>query len=161
MQLTRDLFVPFIDTNKGEGTPKWVPIDLSEQFEFSYNPNTETRQYICYKNDYTEVTGYAPEFPQEIVLDNTNPLYKFMDKFLNSYPVGADANIPLLIARPDLTTGKPTVGQMWASASVTGDNLNTVDGKLSFNINPNGDPVNGTVSGVGTDSVSFTPGEAA
>ena len=41
-QLTRNLFVPLIDTLKGasagEGTFKWVPIDLSTQFELAYNP---------------------------------------------------------------------------------------------------------------------------
>ena len=46
-QLTRNLFVPLIDTLKGasagEGTFKWVPIDLSTQFELAYNPNTETK----------------------------------------------------------------------------------------------------------------------
>ena len=57
MQLTRDLYVPLIDTSKGTGTAKWVPIDLSTQFELSYNPNTETKSYICYKADYTVVPG--------------------------------------------------------------------------------------------------------
>ena len=155
-QLTRDLYVPFLDTSKGSGTASYVPIDLSTQFEFSYNPNTETKSYICYKNDTTETTGYAPEFPQEIVLDNTNALYKFMDEYLNSYPVGSDAKIPLLIARPDLTTGKMTVGQLWSDCTVVGDTLNTVDGKLSFTLYPNGDPVNGTVS-VTSGKVTFTP----
>lgn len=159
MQLTRNLFVPLIDTNKGVGDPVWVPIDLSTQFEFSYNPNTETKSYICYKNDSTEVTGYAPELPQEIVLDNTNPLYKFMDEYLNSFPVGASAKIPFLLVRPDLTTGEATHGFMWQTATVVGDTLNTVDGVLSFTITPNGDPVDGTVTGLGTETVKFAPKE--
>lgn len=158
MQLTRDLYVPLIDTSKGAEAAKWVPIDLSTQFELSYNPNTETKSYICYKADYTVVTGYAPELPQEIVLDNTNPLYKFMDEFLNSFPVGSAAEIPFLFVRPDLTSGKPTVGLMWQHAVVTGDSLNTVDGVLSFTIALNGDPVSGTVTGIGTESVAFTAG---
>lgn len=161
MQLTRNLFVPLIDTLKGksaaEGTYQWVPIDLSTQFELSYNPNTETKSYICFKNDTSEVTGYAPELPQEIVLDNSNPLYKFMDEYLNSFPVGAAAKIPFLFVRPDLTTGEATVGLVWNEATIVGDTLNTVDNKLSFNISLNGDPVEGTVSGLGTGTVKFTP----
>ena len=157
-KLTRNLYVPLIDVNKGEGeSRKWVPIDLSTQFELDYGANTEDKSYICYKNDSTEVTSYAPELPQEIVLDNSNPLYKFMDEYLHSFPVGNDAKIPFLFVRPDLTTGEATVGLMWEGATVTGDTLNTVDGVLSFNIALNGDPVEGTVSGLGTEEVVFTP----
>lgn len=161
MKLTRNLYVPLVDTLKGasasDGTYKWVPVDLSTQFELAYNPNTETKSYICYKNDTTELTGYAPELPQEIALESTNPLYKFMDEYLNSFPVGSDAQIPFLFVRPDLTTGAATVGLLWDKATVAGDTLNTVDGVLSFTISLNGDPVKGTVSGIGTDSVTFTP----
>ena len=44
-QLTRNLYVPLVDTNKGAtpGTYNWVPIDKSTQFELSWNPNTEER----------------------------------------------------------------------------------------------------------------------
>lgn len=159
MQLTRNLFVPLIDTTKGaeKGTYKWVPIDKSTQFELAYNPNTEERSYICCKNNTTEVTGYAPELPQEIVLDNENPLYKFMDEYLNSFPTGTAAMIPFLLVRPDLTSGEATQGLMWEQATVVGDTLNTVDGILSFTITLNGDPVVGTVSGLGGTEVKFTP----
>lgn len=158
MKLTRNLYVPLIDVNKGAGeTPKWVPIDLSTQFELSYGANTESKSYICYKNDSTEVTSYSPELPQEIVLDNTNPLYEFMDGYLHSFPVGSDAKIPFLFVRPAIETGAATVGLMWEGATITGDTLNTVDGVLSFNIALNGDPVEGTVTGIGTSEVTFTP----
>ena len=158
MKLTRNLYVPLIDVNKGAGdTPKWVPIDLSTQFELSYGANTESKSYICYKNDSTEVTSYSPELPQEIVLDNTNPLYEFMDSYLHSFPVGSDAKIPFLFVRPAIETGAATVGLMWEGATITGDTLNTVDGVLSFNIALNGDPVEGAVSGIGTSEVTFTP----
>lgn len=157
-QLTRNLFVPLIDVKKGAGdAPQWVPIDLSTQFELSYGAQTDTKSYICYKNDSTEVTSYQPEMAQEIVLDNSNPLYKFMDEYLHSFPVGAAAKLPFLFVRPSLETGAATVGLMWKSATVTGDSLNSVDGVLSFNIALNGDPVEGTVEGIGTESVTFTP----
>lgn len=157
MQLTRNLYVPFLDKTKGGENPEWVQIDKSTQFELSYGANTEDKSYICYKNDSTEVTSYSPELPQEIVLDNTNPLYEFMDEYLNSFPTGTAAKVPFLFVRPDLTTGEATKGLMWSDATVTGDTLNSVDGVLSFNIALNGDPVEGTVSGVGTSEVTFTP----
>lgn len=160
-QLTRNLFVPLIDTLKGasaaEKTYKWVPIDLSTQFELAYNPNTETKSYICFKNDTSEVTGYAPELPQEIALESDNPLYKFMDEYLNSFPVGSAAQIPFLFVRPDVENPANNKALMWEKATVVGDTLNTVDGVLSFTISLNGDPVEGTVTGLGTESVTFTP----
>ena len=158
-QLTRNLYVPLVDTNKG-ATPdeyNWVPIDKSTQFELSFNPNTEERSFICYKNDTTEVTGYAPELPQEIVLDNENPLYKFMDENLLSFPTGTAAMVPVLVVRPDLEDGQATHGLLWKQATVVGDTLNTVDGLLSFTMTLNGDPVEGDVSGLGTAKVTFTP----
>ena len=162
-QLTRNLFVPLIDTLKGasaaEDTYNWVPIDLSTQFELAYNPNTETKSYICYKNDTNEVTGYAPELPQEIALESDNPLYKFMDEYLNSFPVGSAAQLPFLFVRPDVEAPANNKALMWEKATVVGDTLNTVDGILSFTISLNGDPVEGTVTGLGTASVTFTPKE--
>ena len=156
MELTRDLYIPCIDTSKGSDSANYVPIDLSTQFEFTFNPNTETYSFICYKADYTKVTSDAPTMAQEIVLDNTNPIYKFMDEFLFQFNVGASAELPVLLVRPDLTSGQPTVGLLWEKAVVTGNTLNTVDGKLSFDLAFNGDPVKGTVAGAGTGKITFT-----
>lgn len=160
MELTRDLFIPCIDTSKGSGTAKYVPIDLSTVFEFAYNPTTETLSYICYKNDTTRVKSYNPTMTQEIVLDSSNALYTFMKEFLDGYPVGADAQIPVLLITPD-STGKPTKGQLWKEAVITGNALNTVDGKLTFDIAFNGDVTNGTVAGAGTSNISFTAKQSA
>lgn len=156
---TRDLFVPFIDTTFGEtaGTYTWVPVDLSTVFEFAFNPSTENYSYICYANDTTEVTGYAPTMDQEIVLDSSNPLYKAMREWMMSFPTGSKAKVPLMVVMPDMKTDKPTEGYMWADGSISPGSINTVDGKLTFTLNFNGDVTEGTVSGVGTDTVTFTP----
>lgn len=159
MQLTRDLYVPLIDKNLGKqaDTYDWIRIDKSTQYEFSWNPNTEERSYICYKNDSTEVTGYAPELPLDIVLDSENPAYELLDQYLWSFPTGTNAMIPVLLVRPSLDDGTPTVGLLWKQATVVGDTLNTVDGALAISITFNGDPIEGTVSGIGTEKVTFTP----
>jgi hypothetical protein len=155
MKLTRNLYIPMLDTD-AEATGDYVPIDLSTVFEFDWNANTETYGYICNKNDTNEVTGYAPTMAQEIVLDNSNPMYKFLYPKFMSMPTGSDCNIPCLLVEPDMTTGKPTVGRLWSDASVVPDNLNTVDGKLAFTLNLNGDPVLGTVAKA-DGKVTFTP----
>lgn len=160
MKLTRDKFVPFIDTTKGEepGTYTWKPIDLSTVFELAYNPVTETYSYICYANDSNEITGYAPTMEQEIVLESDNPIYTFMLEFFRSMPTGSDAIVPVMVAYPD-ASGKTTEADVWAEAVIAPGTINTVDGKLTFTLNLNGAVTSGTVEiSDGTATFSPTPG---
>ena len=162
MQLTRDKFIPCIDKTKGvtPGTYEWVRICKSTVFDFAFNPATEERSFICDKNNSTEITGYAPSMEQEVILDNTDELYKFMDEFLHEYPTGSDAEIPVLLVRPALVSGEPTAGEVWEHAVISAGSINSVDGKLTFTINFNGDPIKGTVA-ISQGKVTFTPSEAA
>lgn len=155
-KLTRNLFIPCLDTSKGAGEAVFVPIDLSTVFEFAFNPVTETYGYICNANDTTETTGYAPTLPQEIVLDNENPMYKFIYPLCMGMPTGSEAKVPALLIEPDMETGKPTRGRLWPDATVTPDTLNTVDGKISFTLNLNGDFTTGTVA-KDAGKITFTP----
>lgn len=157
MKLTRDLFVPFIDTSKGAeaGTYTWKPIDLSTVFELAYNPNTETYSYICYANDSNEITGYAPTMEQEIVLDSDNPIYTFMLEFMRGMPTGSDAKVPIMVAYPD-ESGDTTEADVWDDAVISPGTINTVDGKLTFTLNLNGDVTNGTVA-IAAGTATFTP----
>lgn len=159
MQLTRNLFGMLIDTTKGakKGTYNFVPVDLSTVFELAYNPSTETYGYIKYKNDVTQVESYAPSMEQEIVLDTTNPMYTFMDEYLNSYPTGSDAKIPCCFARPNVADPTKIDAQVFDEAIVVGGSLNTVDGKLTFTINLNGDPVLGSLNTIYDGTVTFSP----
>jgi hypothetical protein len=160
MKHTRNLYVPCLDVNALAGTesttPLWKPIDLSTVFELAMNPNEETYAYIKDANDYSEITGYAMNMSQEIVMESTNPIYAAMRPFMMSMPTGSAAKVPVLIVMPDMTTGAATEGYMWADATVSPQAINSVDGKLTFNLNLNGTPVEGTVAGVGTDTITFT-----
>lgn len=159
MKLTRNLFVPCLDTSDGTGTAKYVPIDLSTEFEFDWNPNEETYSYIKDANDSTEVTGYAPQMEQEIALESTNPMYSYLFPKFMSMPKGSDLNVPCLLCVPD-DKGAVTVGYLWKDAQLSPQNLNTVDGKLVFNINFNGDVEKGTVS-VSGSSITYTAPSAS
>ena len=154
MKLTRNLFVPCIDTSRGSGNPVYKPIDLSTIFELGWNPTEETYGYICDANDTTETTGYAPELPQEIALESTNAIYQFVDELFWEFPVGSDAEVPVLIVRPD-SNGAPTVGMLWEKASISPTALNTVDGKYTYSLKLNGDPVSGTAT-ISNGTVTFT-----
>ena len=160
MKHTRNLYVPCLDidvlSGANTGTPNWKPIDLSTVFELSLNPNEETYAYIKDANDYSEITGYAMNMSQEIVMESTNPIYANMRPFMMGMPTGSAAKVPVLIVMPDMTTGEATEGYMWADATVSPQAINSVDGKLTFNLNLNGTPVEGTVAGVGTETITFT-----
>ena len=156
MKLTRNLFVPLLDVSDG-GTASYKPIDLSTIFELAWNPQEETYAYIKDANDSTEVNGYQVELPQEIVLDNTNPIYTFVKSKMFAFPTGSDLVVPVLLAMPDDSTAQVTDGMLWSQAVLSPGTLNTVDGKLTFTLKLNGDPKKGTVAGIGTDSVTFTP----
>lgn len=153
--LTRDLYIPLVDANAirkaiGEeavGTGNdWVRIDKSTIFALAFNPQEETQGYIDTANDTTYVKSYQPELPQEIILDNDNPLYKLMHPFCMKMPTGSSAEVPTLLVMPNMDTGEATVGYKWEKAIVSPGELNTVDGKLSFTLKLNGNIDNGTVA---------------
>lgn len=161
MKHTRNLYIPCLDidvlSGANTGTADWQPIDLSTVFELSLNPNEETYAYIKDANDYSEITGYAMNMSQEIVMESDNPIYANMRPFFMSMPTGSSAKVPVLIVMPDMSTNAATVGYLWADATVSPQAINSVDGKLTFNLNLNGTPVEGTVAGVGTSTITFTP----
>lgn len=146
--LTRDLWIPLLDKNLGKqsGTYEWVRIDKSTIFEFSFNAEEEDQQFIDTKTNSSFVKSYSLELPEEIILDNDNELYKLMDEYIWSLPTGQDAIIPFMFVRPDVETGKATKAIVWDETTVIPDNVNTQDGKLSFNIKPSGNPKVGTAS---------------
>lgn len=154
MNLTRNLFIPFVDAKKvrvalGETVTEtdyiWTQIDKSTIFDLAFNPQEETSGYIDMANDTTYVKSYQAELPQEIILDSDNPLFKIMFPFCMAMPTGGDAEVPVLLVVPDISTGQPVVGYMWEKAIVSPTDLNTVDGKLNFSLKLNGDAVKGTV----------------
>lgn len=161
-KITRNLIVPLIDTaGKWTGTgadtgAKWVPIDKSTTFEMQYNPQTDTASYICYKNDYTVHTGYQPGMDQEIALYEGNKMYTFINDLRHKMPVGSASTFPCLIAELPAAGAGETTGQVWVETLITIDTLNTVDGVLTFHLDFNGDPVDVTVTGLGTDSITVT-----
>lgn len=167
--LTRNLFIPYVDENtilkalgqEPTGTGyKWVQIDKSTIFDLAFNPQEETSGYIDEANDTTHVTSYQPELPQEIILDNTNPLFKIMFPFCMAMPTGGDAVVPVLLRTPDMETAKPTDGFVWENAIISPTDLATVDGKLNFSLKLNGDAKRGTVTDTAGE-ITFTPATEA
>lgn len=165
--LTRDKFIPYIDANaikrflKLEATEgyDWVRIDKSTIFDFAFNPQEETSGFIDSANDSSYVKSYQPNLPQEIILDSDNPLFELMYQFTMHFPTGSNAVVPALLATPNLATGMPTNGILWDEHIISPTDLNTVDGKLLWDMKLNGTPQHGTVTMDETYKPTFTKGD--
>jgi hypothetical protein len=140
-KLTRDRFIPFLDTAKDSTftANTWKRIDCSTIFELKVGEQEEDKNYICYPNAVTEISSNKPELPQEIALYEGNPMYDFLINEFYELPTGSDCEVPFLICFGG------TAKKAWRGiATITSKTLNTVDGKLSFTIKVGGDVEKGT-----------------
>lgn len=163
----RSQFIPLIDGNAirrllGEepvGTGKdYIRIDKSEVWALQFNPQTETKGYIVNKNDETTLTSYQTAMDQEIVIDGNNPLYSLMYRFAMKFPVGSDAEVPTLLCAPSVVTPGAIDGYEWEHALITIGELNSVDKKLTFTLNLNGDNTEGIVTKDDNGKFVYTEG---
>ena len=156
-KLTRDKFIPFLDTVKDLtfATSTWKRIDYSTIFELTMGEQEEDMDYICYANAVTEINSNKPELPQEIACYEGNPIYDFMFQQFYDMPVGADVKVPFLMCFGG--TGK----KAWRCiATITSKVLNTVDGKITFSIKLGGDIEKGTYT-ISDGVPTFTSTEAS
>ena len=141
-KLTKNLFIPFLDVNKGVGDASWQRIDKSTIFSLNPNPQTESTDYICYESPVEEVDHYEPELPQEIILAEGNPIYDFVAKMFYDLPIGADVTVPALIC----FAGSDKRAWLVKDNTLQLGELNAVDGKLSFTLKLGGTITRGTYS---------------
>lgn len=142
-KLTRDKFIPFLDTAKDATfvASTWKRIDYSTIFELSVGEQTEDMDYICYENAVTEVKSNKPELPQEIACYEGNPVYDFMIKELYNLPTGDSCKVPFLLC----FGGEDKLA--WRGVcTITGKVLNTVDGKITFTMSIGGSIEKGSYS---------------
>lgn len=161
----RSMFIPFLEMNKirkltGFGTATdgddWGRIGKSEVFDLAFNPQTETKGYIENKNDQTTLTSYQVSQEQEIVIDGNDQIYALMYEFAMMFPVGSDAEVPVLLAAPSVRTPGDIDGFLWRDALISLSNLNSVDKKLTFTLNLNGDVERGIITKGDDGKFTFT-----
>ena len=157
--LKKHMCIPFLDTNRGSGTEEWARIDKSTIFSLNPNPQTETRDYICYETPETEITHYEPELPQEIVMNAGNPMYDFVFGIFYDLPTGEDAKVPALICFPPDSEGAMKAWKVPGCVLQLGE-MNTVDRKISFTLKLGGDIERGTYT-VEAGKPTFKAGAAA
>ena len=139
-KLKKTEFIPFLDTSdSGSSSEVWSRIDKSTIFALNANAQTEDYDYICNELPVTEVKNYLPELPQEIALYEGNPVYDFVSDMFYELPVGAECIKAVLICFGG------TGNKAWRTdATIVLQELNTVDGKLTFTIKFSGNIERGT-----------------
>ena len=152
MTLRKHMCIPFLDTDRGVGDARWARIDKSTIFSLNPNPQTETNDYICYESPVTDVDHYEPELPQEIVMEEGNPMYDFIFDMFYNLPVGEDVKVPCLICFP----GTDHKAWLIDECTLVLGEMNTVDRKISFTLNFGGDITRGTYT-ISDGVPSFTP----
>ena len=139
-KLTKNNFIPFLDTSKGSGTASYARIDKSTIFALNPNPQSEEVDYICYESPVSEIDHYEPELPQEIALYEGNPMYDFIFGMFYDLPVGSAAKVPALLC----FAGADKKAWLVPDNVIELGELNTVDGKLSFTLKLGGNIQKGT-----------------
>lgn len=166
---SRDKFIPLIDANfirkmigwdtiETEDGHAWARVDKSEQFSLELSPQTETKGYIDTANDTTRTVSYQVSQEQEIIIDGNNEVYALMYEYTMHFPVGSDAQVPNMLIMPSVTNPEVADAFLWEDAMLTPVSINTIDKKLTFTINYNGEYVRGTgAKGEESGRFEFTP----
>lgn len=165
-KLTRDMFAPYIDLDKGasaaENGYKWERVRKSTIFELSANAQEDTYGYIDTRNDTTEVTSYQPQLPLESVPESTDKVYAFMQKYLFDFPLGSDTQVPFMLVYPIIKENGEVDTEysnaiVFDEAVVSNLALNTVDQLATWTEMLNGTPKYGYVA---AGSTEFKEGQA-
>lgn len=149
-KITKDKVAPFLDTSgtineSGSWAPTWKRIDKSTIFDLSFNPQSETQDYIAYETAIEEISGYQPELPQEIALYRGNPIYDYIENLCFDLEVGDALRIPLLLLWPPQDNGTIRAWQVEENRLLL-DNYNSVEGKVSFTLKIGGNIERGTAT---------------
>ena len=152
-KITKNHVIPFIDiSTNGSGT--WKRIDKSTIFDLSFNPQSESVDYISMEAAIEEVSSYQPELPQEIALYRGNEIYDFVEGLCIDLPVGDAIKVPFMLAWPP----KDGTIRAWRvnDCRLLLSNYNSVDGKITFTLKLGGTIEKGTAE-VESGAPTFNP----
>ena len=154
-RLSKTEFVPFLDVSDtpGSGSENWGRIDKSTIFNFAANPQSESLDYISTETPVEEVKNYTPELPMEIALYQGNKVYDFLLKKFYGLPIGDGVFVPFLMC-----FGGDEALAWKTKATLLLGGLDTVAGKLTFNLKIGGDIERGTHD-IANGQPTFTPND--
>ncbi|MDO4547540.1 MAG: hypothetical protein Q4D04_05555 [Clostridia bacterium] len=138
----------FLDFGTAD-TPDWVKLGKSTVFDLAMNPETETFDFIEDETPTDILKHYKPSMAQEVLMGEGDDAFDALFAMYHKRPVGADAVVPVMIVYPKAGTGEGTFVAMRGEAMIAFNNFNTVDRKLSFDMN---------FSGLENGTATFTSG---
>lgn len=132
--------IPFI---KGEDDTTWLRIGKSTIFSLAVNANVVTNDYIEDEAPTDEITYYKPTLPQELAAYKGDPAFDAIYKMFYNLPTGAEAKRDVLIVfdgniASTTPNAEPTFNGWQVNATIVLTEFNTVDGKITFTLNLNG-----------------------
>lgn len=137
--------IPFIDVGSG-GTPDWARIGKSTIFDLALNPNTVTNDFIEDEMPSDDITSYQPKLPQELQTNKGDKAFDFVYGKFYDLPTGSEACISALIVFGGNAGTTEDPAKAWlCNATLILNNYNSVDEKISFDLNFGGTIQKGTV----------------
>lgn len=143
-KLKKKSTIPFIMDDEGE----FLRIGRSTIFALAVNANVVTNDYIQDDAPTDEVTYYKPTLPQELAASKGDPAFDFIYDMFYNLPTGTEVQKTVLIvfAGNNGTEDAPKFNAWQASATVILKEFNTVDEKITFDLNFNGNIERGTAT---------------
>lgn len=149
----------FIDFGKSVDTPVYARLGKSTVFDLAMNPELETFDFIEDETPTELLKLYKPSMAQEIYLAEGEPAFDELFEMYRSRPVGTKAVRRALIVYPKKGTEEGAFIAQKFDATITFNNYNAVDKKLTFDMK-----ISGIINGKATfadNKPEFTPDVAA
>ncbi len=143
-KLKKHKTIPFIKDDSGE----FLRIGKSTIFALALNANVVTQDFIEDEAPTDEVTYYKPTLPQELAAYKGDPAFDFIYDMFYKLPTGTEVQKTVLIVfAGDIgTEAAPKFNAWQTNATVVLKEFNTVDEKITFDLNFNGNIERGTVT---------------
>lgn len=155
----RSAFLLFINTNPKETTADYALVGEGvTELTVSYNPQTNTEQYIHQDTANTELTGYQPNAPVTAQVVKGDPAFEFVNALRRKLPIGSDAHTDIVLVDVFET---PTGGAYAASRQPVSIQIDSYGGaasdplSISYTVNWRGSGTDGTFD---PDTRTFTAG---
>jgi len=158
----RSAFLLFINTKPKETAADYALVgDGVTELSVSYNPQTNTEQYIHQDTANTELTGYQPNAPVTSQVVKGDKAFEYINDLRNRLPIGSDAHTDIILIdkfEPDSggaypAAKQPVSIQIDSYGGAASDPLS-----IGYTINWRGNGVKGTFN---PETRTFTEGGGA
>lgn len=154
----RSRLAHFLDVDPKETTPSWARFAKGhESLSTSYNPETETTQYIHEDAGTSYLKNYALSIDTTQIAHKGDPIFDFVDDLSFRLAVADDAVTNYLEVRiynaTDMTAIPARMFKVAVSITSEGDAA-TDPLQREYSLQGQGDPVRGTFN---IDTLTFTP----